>query len=208
MGAAPRTAVIDYGMGNIHSVSKALEATGHKVRILSHPDAAFEDFAPSHLVLPGVGAFGEGLGRLEKAGWVPLLRHWIGEDKPFLGICLGMQLLFGESHEFGTHRGLEIFSGSVVSFDPGQGKVPQIGWNEVRRTIDHPLWRGLPPEPDFYFVHSFHVRTSDRSIILGETLYQDPYPSFVGRSRVTAVQFHPEKSQRTGLALLKNFGAL
>ncbi|EQD24768.1 MAG: Imidazole glycerol phosphate synthase, glutamine amidotransferase subunit [Leptospirillum sp. Group IV 'UBA BS'] len=119
-----------------------------------------------------------------------------------------MQLLFGESHEFGTHRGLSVFPGEVVSFDPSRGKVPQIGWNEVRKTARHPLWEGLPPEPDFYFVHSYHVRTSERSIVLGETVYQEAYPSFVGRSRILAVQFHPEKSQRTGLALLKNFGAL
>ena len=145
MAQAPRTVVIDYGMGNIHSVSKALEASGHRVHIAAHPEESFRAFDPTHLVLPGVGAFGEGIGRLEKAGWIPVLRGWISEDRPFLGICLGMQLLFGESHEFGTHRGLEIFPGSVVPFDPNRGKVPQIGWNEVKKTAPHPIWQGLPP---------------------------------------------------------------
>ena len=208
MATAPRTVVIDYGMGNIHSVSKALEASGHRVLIADHMDASFLAFDPTHLVLPGVGAFGEGIGRLEKAGWIPALRRWISEDRPFLGICLGMQLLFGESHEFGTHRGLEIFPGRVVPFDPSRGKVPQIGWNEVKKTATHPIWQGLPPEPDLYFVHSFHVRTPERSIVLGETDYHETYPSMVGLSRVVAMQFHPEKSQRPGLTLLKNFGAL
>lgn len=208
MPTALRTVVIDYGMGNIHSVSKALEAVGHTVAIADRPELVLRTFDPSHLVLPGVGAFGEGAERLEKAGWIPVLRQWIDEDRPFLGICLGMQLLFGESHEFGTHRGLGLFPGSVVPFNPAKGKVPQIGWNEVRQTLPHPLWTGLPPSPDLYFVHSFHVRTPEPSIILGETDYQEAYPSIIGRSRVVAMQFHPEKSQRIGLGFLKNFGAL
>ncbi len=203
----PRSVVIDYGMGNIHSVSKALEAVGHEVATADTPEQ-WEAFDPTHLVLPGVGAFGEGISRLEKAGWAPILRKWIADDRPFLGICLGMQLLFGESHEFGTHRGLEIFPGAVVPFDPTKGKVPQIGWNEVRRCATHPLWDGLPEAPDLYFVHSYRVQTSNGAIVLGETDYQGTYPSFVGRSRVAAMQFHPEKSQRAGLRFLKNFGAL
>lgn len=205
MTRPPRTVVIDYDMGNIHSVSKALEATGHEVRVQKTPD--IRTWA-THLVLPGVGAFGEGIARLTRAGWIPAIMEWTRTDRPFLGICLGMQLLFEESLEFGSHRGLGIFSGSVVSFDSSLGKVPQIGWNEVRKVAAHPLWTGMPDAPDLYFVHSFHVRTQDLPIVLGETDYQGPYPSIVGRSRVTGVQFHPEKSQGIGLSFLKNFGAL
>lgn len=205
MTRGPKTAVIDYGMGNIHSVSKALEATGHSVSILKSPEALSK---MTHLVLPGVGAFGEGARRLENAGWIPAIKDWVQAGRPFLGICLGMQLLFEESYEFGVHKGLGIFSGSVVGFDPKRGKVPQIGWNEVNRTAEHPLWAGIPESPDLYFVHSYRVRTDDRSIILGETLYQDTYPSLVGRSRVAGMQFHPEKSQDVGLSFLLNFGAL
>ncbi len=205
MADSPRTAVIDYGMGNIHSVSKALEATGHRVAIVCDP-GELAAFSPSHLVLPGVGAFGEGKARLEAGGWICILEEWIRNDRPFLGICLGMQLLFETSQEFGTHRGLSLFQGEVVPFDPGRSKVPQIGWNEVVRKIDHPLWTGLPEAPNLYFVHSYRVRTPDIEIVLGETDYQGPYPSMVGRGKVAAVQFHPEKSQTAGLRLLENFG--
>ena len=204
MKGTPLTIVIDYDMGNIHSVSKALEATGHTVTVQKKPDLSS---GATHLVLPGVGAFGEGMARLEQSGWVSAIREWVQSDRPFLGICLGMQLLFEESHEFGIHRGLGIFSGFVIPFDPARGKVPQIGWNEVQKCGDHPIWSGIPESPDLYFVHSYRVSTNDRSIILGETLYQDTYPSLVGRSRVTRMQFHPEKSQGIGLSFLKNFGA-
>jgi glutamine amidotransferase len=204
MARSPQTVLVDYGMGNLHSVSKALEVTGHRVVVQRTPDLPP---AATHLVLPGVGAFGEGMARLEKAGWIPVILDWVRSDRPFLGICLGMQLLFDESHEFGTHRGMGIFSGSILPFDPRLGKVPQIGWNEVRKSADHPIWAGIQDFPDLYFVHSYHARTEDRSIVLGETHYQITYPSLVGRSRVAGMQFHPEKSQEFGLSLLKNFGA-
>ena len=207
MGGSPRTGVIDYDMGNIHSVAKALEASGHRVGVVASPEE-MAAFAPTHLVLPGVGAFGEGRARLEHKGWIPVIERWLREDRPFLGICLGMQLLFDTSQEFGTHRGLGFFSGEIVAFDPARGKVPQIGWNDVVRKAPHPLWSRLPERPDFYFVHSYRVRTSDRDLVLGETDYQEPYPSMVGRGRIAAVQFHPEKSQAAGLTLLENFGGL
>lgn len=207
MPASPRTCVIDYDMGNIHSVSKALETSGHRVRVVGSPEEMAAE-SPTHLVLPGVGAFGEGKARLEQKGWIPVLEHWLKENRPFLGICLGMQLLFERSQEFGTHQGLGFFPGEIVPFDPSRGKVPQIGWNEVVRKGTHPLWTALPERPDFYFVHSYRVRTSDPGLVLGETDYQGLYPSMVGRGRVAAVQFHPEKSQSAGLKLLENFGGL
>ncbi len=207
MAASPRTCVVDYDMGNIHSVSKALEASGHHVEVVGSPEEMAR-FAPTHLVLPGVGAFGEGKARLEQKGWLPAIERWLKENRPFLGICLGMQLLFERSQEFGTHQGLGFFTGEIVAFDPSRGKVPQIGWNDVACKAGHPLLAGLPDRSDFYFVHSYHVRTSDPEIVLGETDYQGLYPSMVGRGRVAAVQFHPEKSQSAGLTLLENFGGL
>lgn len=206
--------VIDYGSGNLLSVAKALEKAGNvSVRVSRRP----EDLASAdHLVLPGVGAFGDCRRNLDETGLVePLLEH-LRKGKPFLGICVGMQLLFTEGHEFGRHAGLDLIPGAVIPFskdmvDPLDAarhlKVPHMGWNPVRQVRSHPLWQGIPDGSHFYFVHSFHgvpTRAGDRA---GESDYGIPFAAAVARENIFATQFHPEKSQRYGLQLLENFVA-
>ncbi len=198
-----RTAVIDYGMGNLFSVLKALEVAGHDAFLAESPEKAG---SASHLVLPGVGAFGEGIAHLEERGFVPFLREWSLSERPLLGICLGLQLLFETGEEFGAHRGLSLLQGQVVPFSPDLGKVPHVGWNQVTRSREHFLWDNLPETLEFYFVHSFHASGVPEESVLGRTEYQVPFPSVAGRGMTVGVQFHPEKSQDLGIAILRNFG--
>lgn len=198
-----KTAVVDYGMGNLFSVVKALQAAGHDARLVPTPAEAKD---ATHLVVPGVGAFGEGMAHLEERGFVPFIRSWAESGRPILGICLGLQLLFEESEEFGSHTGLGLLPGKVVGFSPDRVKVPHVGWNQVLRRKESFLWEGLPDSLDVYFVHSFHADACPDDIILGVTDYQIVFPSVVGRDRIVGVQFHPEKSQDLGIALLRNFG--
>lgn len=196
------TAVLDYGMGNLFSVSKALECSGHEVKMVSSgslPEKA------THLVLPGVGAFAQGMESLVARGFDRIILDWVASGKPFLGICLGMQLLFDESFEFGHYRGLGIFQGSVVGFDPLKGKVPHMGWNQVEKKKEITLLKGLPDHFDAYFVHSFHVVAKKEDDIAGVTDYQGKFTSVVANGSVFGVQFHPEKSQSAGLAILSHF---
>lgn len=203
--------VVDYGSGNLRSVAKALETVGGQVRVSS--DAA--DMAQaSHLVLPGVGAFADCHRNLKNTGALePLLQH-IREGRPFLGICVGMQLLFTEGHEFGVHPGLDLVSGQVTGFstrmtDPEDDrrflKVPHIGWNQVQQVQPHALWRDIPNASYFYSVHSFHGAPKDSTWIVGQSDYGIPFTSAVARDNLFATQFHPEKSQKHGLQLLHNF---
>lgn len=206
--------VIDYGSGNLLSVSKALEkAGGGNVIVSRNP----EDLArASHLVLPGVGAFGDCRRNLDQAGLVtPILEH-LQDGNPFLGICVGMQLLFTEGHEFGRHGGLNLIPGAVISFqrhqpdpmDPERHlKVPHMGWNPVSQTCPHPLWRQIPDQAHFYFVHSYHGVPDDPRHQVGASHYGLPFAAAVARENIFATQFHPEKSQRFGLQLLENFVA-
>lgn len=198
-----RVAVIDYGMGNLFSVLKALEVAGLDAFLAVSPSEAA---GASHLVLPGVGAFGEGMNNLEKLGFIPFLREWSLSEKPLLGICLGLQLLFETGEEFGLHRGLSLLPGRVVPFSPELGKVPHVGWNQVTRQKDHFLWENLPETLEFYFVHSYHASVVPEDAILGRTDYQISFPSVVGRGVTVGVQFHPEKSQDLGIAIFRNFG--
>lgn len=198
-----KTAVVDYGMGNLFSVVKALQAAGHDARLVRTPAEA--DGA-THLVVPGVGAFGEGMSHLSERGFVRFIQDWAGSGRPLLGICLGLQLLFEESEEFGRHEGLKLLPGRVVGFSPDRVKVPHVGWNQVRRTKDNFLWDGLPESIDVYFVHSFHAAACPQDIVLGVTEYGVSFPSIVGHDSIVGVQFHPEKSQDLGIALLRNFG--
>lgn len=195
--------IVNYGMGNLRSVQKALERCGAAAIISDQPD---EVAAADRLILPGVGAFRDAMERLRSAALVePVLEH-IRAGKPFLGICLGLQLLFTKSYEDGEHTGLNVLPGEVVRFDVPPGfKVPHMGWNAVRLVRPDPLWQGLPNPCHMYFVHSYFVRPEDAEVIVGEADYPTPFAAAVRQGNVFAVQFHPEKSQKHGLALLHNF---
>lgn len=197
-------AIIDYGMGNLRSVSKAFEAVGHKA-VVTRDVAAIRN--SSHVVLPGVGAFGDCMANLEQFDLVEPIRSTIQSGKPFLGICLGLQLLFTESEEFGMHKGLGIIPGRVRRFvsDPSL-KVPHMGWNQVNMQRACPLFEGIADGSNWYFVHSYFVDPSDRTITATTTTYGVPFVSSIWKDNVVACQFHPEKSQAIGLRLIKNFG--
>ena len=198
-------AIIDYGMGNLRSVSKAFEAVGHQA-VVTRELAAIKN--ASHVVLPGVGAFGDCMANLERFNLVDSIRSTIQSGKPFLGICLGLQLLFTESEEFGRHRGLDIIAGTVRKFkvDPPL-KVPHMGWNQVSIQNDCPLFAGIADGSNWYFVHSYFVDPLDRSVVATLTTYGASFVSSVWKNNVVACQFHPEKSQASGLRLIKNFGS-
>jgi glutamine amidotransferase len=199
-------AIIDYGMGNLRSVSKAFEAVGHQA-VVTHDPRVIGD--ASHVVLPGVGAFGECMANVERYGLAEPIRTAIQSGKPFLGICLGLQLLFTESEEFGTHKGLGIIPGRVRPFeiDPTL-KVPHMGWNQVNIQRPCPLFEGITDGDHWYFVHSYFVDPVDRRIAATTTTYGVPFVSSIWWNNVVACQFHPEKSQAVGLRFIKNFGGL
>jgi imidazole glycerol-phosphate synthase subunit HisH len=198
--------IVDYGMGNLRSVQKALEKVGQPAVITSDPNRIAE---AAKVVLPGVGAFRDAIARLHEAGMVePLVNH-IRAGKPFLGICLGLQLLFSKSYEDGEYAGLDIFDGEVVRFPDEPGlKVPHMGWNDLHIRRPAPLLTDLPDEPAVYFVHSYYVVPKDTNIIATETDYPTPFTSMIWQENVFATQFHPEKSQRVGLRMLQNFAQL
>ncbi len=200
----PTVALIDYGMGNLGSVAKALEKVGFKVIRTNQR----EDIQKAHaIVLPGVGAFGDAMNHLRELKIVETLkREILDRKKPFLGICLGLQLLFEKSYEFGTHQGLGIFEGEVLHFGDKVNKVPHMGWNEIHLQKEHSILDGLQNGDFFYFVHSYYVSPKDNNIILTKTDYDDFYfTSGVAYANIVAFQFHPEKSQKKGLKLLENF---
>ncbi|MDP1797775.1 MAG: imidazole glycerol phosphate synthase subunit HisH [Planctomycetaceae bacterium] len=196
--------IVDYGMGNLRSVQKACEKLGADAEIATTSDAIR---SASKLILPGVGAFRDAIHELQRLDLVEPLKAHIRADKPFLGICLGLQMLFDVSHEDGEWPGLGAFAGDVVRFpaDPTL-KVPHMGWN----TLDYvqpqvPLFAGIPPQSSVYFVHSYFVRPQDKSLIAATTTYGVKFVSAIARGNVFATQFHPEKSQKVGLQLLSNF---
>ncbi len=195
--------VVDYGMGNLRSVSKALEFLGGKVKISSSPE---EILKADKAVLPGVGAFGDGMQELTSRGLVEPLRAFIQSKKPFLGICLGLQLLFPSSEESSGSAGLGIFPGEVVKFQSRTVKIPHMGWNQVRQIKQHAFLKGIPDESFFYFVHSFYARPQNLELAIGLTSYgEEAFASILGTETALATQFHPEKSQQAGLDLLRNF---
>lgn len=197
-------AIIDYGMGNLHSVGKALERLGCETVVTSSPE---EILAADGAVLPGVGAFGDAMRNLRETGLDATVKQFAALGKPLLGICLGMQLLFDESEEHGRHEGLGLLPGRVVRFK-GDYKVPHMGWNELVFTQDsNPLFEGL--EPGYvYFVHSYHALPEKREDLLATTDYHRPVTAIVGRGSLYGMQFHPEKSGELGMALLRNFTRL
>ena len=195
-------AIIDYGVGNLRSVEKAFTTQGISA-IVTDDEATLR--TADKLVLPGVGAFAACMDGLRSRGFDQLVIEAAGAGKPILGLCVGLQMMFEEGHEFGIHRGLGLMPGRVVRFPEGL-HVPHIGWNRVHlRQPNHPLFHDLPDHSFFYFVHSFYVEPTDQDCVIGETDYGIKYASICGRGSVIGVQFHPEKSQSAGLRLLRNF---
>jgi glutamine amidotransferase len=201
-------AIVDYGMGNLRSVQKALAAVGHEAKLISKPA---EVDAADKIVLPGVGAFKDAIVTLRETGLDQAIIRHISRGRPFLGICLGLQLLFDIGYEDGEHRGLGILPGKCVRFDVDTTlglKVPHMGWNQLIVRRNSPLLRDLPPDAGVYFVHGYHVVPADAQVISTETDYGRPFVSSVWRDNLMATQFHPEKSQKVGLKVLANFAAI
>jgi glutamine amidotransferase len=207
-------AILDSGIANLRSVEKALARVGAPAEVVRDPGRLGE---ARGIVLPGVGAFADGIAKLAEQGFVEPLRHGIGRGKPVLGICLGLHFLFSESEEFGRHRGLDLLPGRVRRFSEGAAdpwlpgarlKIPHMGWNRVRQERPAPILRGVPDEAYFYFVHSYYVEPADAALVAGSTEYGVRFTSVIWRDNLYATQFHPEKSQAAGLTLLKNFAAL
>ena len=195
-------AILDYGMGNLRSVEKALERVGARVEVTRDPERIR---AAAGLVLPGVGAFPKAMQAVRELGFDELMCAHVEAGRPVLGICLGMQLLFESSEELGGAEGLGLLDGAVVALDAPGLKVPHIGWNEVAWANGSALHEGLPSPAAFYHVHSFAPRAADDAEVIGWSTYGGRFPSVVGRDNVFGVQFHPEKSGPDGLALLRNF---
>lgn len=198
-------AVIDYGAGNLRSVEKAFATVGVDARVSDDLKVLAE---ARGLVLPGVGAFGDACKELEARGYKSLILQRVSRGVPLLGVCLGYQLLFEESEEFGVHRGLGLLKGRVVRFPENELRVPHVGWNRVARAREHPLFEGIEENAFFYFVHSYYVEPADPALTIGVTEYGLEFASMAGDGLVMGVQFHPEKSQHAGLRLLKNFAAM
>ncbi len=196
--------IVDYNMGNLASVQNAFDKLGSKTNIESNPDKLQ---AYDKLLLPGVGAFGDAMEHLNRNGMNEAIIEYAQSGKPILGICLGMQLLFDTSRQFGEHKGLGLIEGEIVAFDKTQFnhplKVPHMGWNELFVTHDTPLFEGLN-DPYLYFVHSFHALCDDKFVI-GKSFYGYEFIAAVNRENVYGIQPHPEKSHDNGLKILKNF---
>jgi imidazole glycerol-phosphate synthase subunit HisH len=197
-------AIIDYGVGNLRSVEKAFTSQGidatvtRDERVLRKADK---------LVLLGVGAFGYAMESLRKLGFDELVIEAARAAKPIIGLCVGLQMMFEEGLEFGSHRGLGLLPGRAVKFPDGV-RVPHVGWNQVEFKQSHPVFQDLADNSFFYFVHSYYVEAADQSCVMGETEYDRRFASICGRDNIIGVQFHPEKSQAAGLKLLNNFAQM
>jgi glutamine amidotransferase len=196
-------AIVDYGRGNLGSVEKAFVRVGIPAVVTQDP--AVVDGAEA-VVLPGDGAFHDAMSNLQTLGLLAPLRACFESERPFLGICLGYQLLFTESEEFGQGKGLDVIPGAVRRF-PSNLKVPHMGWNQVEHRATLEIFDGIPSGANFYFVHSYYPETTDTSLQVASCTYGITFPAAVGRGRLFATQFHPEKSQRWGIRLLENFAA-
>lgn len=195
--------IIDYGAGNLRSVANAVQALGIEPRLVASPE---EMDGLTHLILPGVGSFGDCMGELEKRNLIAPIRDWIAAGKPYFGICLGYHILFEDSEETPGVPGLGVFRGRVRRFAENGRKIPHMGWNAATplQQLD-PLWDGLGAEPYFYFVHSYFPEPVDPSIIAMQTSYGEVFASAISKGAIIATQYHPEKSQQAGLRLLGNF---
>jgi glutamine amidotransferase len=195
-------AIVDYGMGNLRSVEKGFLKVGVDARVVREPQAVDDADA---VVLPGVGAFRDCIRNLAQTSMTESIMRSIQKGKPYLGICLGLQVLFTESEEFGIYKGLDVFKGRVVRFQIDL-KVPHMGWNNVKILRRTPIFDGIQDESFFYFVHSYYVVPDDTAVISTTTDYGTTFTSMVWKDNIFATQFHPEKSQESGLRILKNFG--
>jgi glutamine amidotransferase len=195
--------IIDYGMGNLRNVQKGFEWVGFEAKVTRSKK---EIGGASAIVLPGVGAFKDCMGNLERYGLIEPLLQSIGKGKPYLGICLGFQILFSESEEFGFQKGLDVIKGKVVKFVPNpEHKVPHMGWNTVEMEREAPMLQGIESGEFFYFVHSYYVIPAETQWISTFTTYGERFVSSIWRENIFATQFHPEKSQKKGLRILENF---
>jgi glutamine amidotransferase len=196
-----KVVVVDYGAGNLHSVSRAVVNAGTRPLVTSNP--AYLDDAEA-LIVPGVGAAADTMANLRRSGFVEPIREYIASGRPFLGVCMGQQALFDVSEEGGEHECLGILHGRVVRFSNGL-KVPHMGWNQVRIVRQHPIFEGIEDGSHFYFVHSYYPRPEEPDVIVGETEYGVTFASVIARDNIVATQFHPEKSGETGLRMYANF---
>ena len=194
-------AIIDYGAGNLRSVVNAVTRLGYQPTVTSDPA---EVLAADVVILPGVGAAGCTVENLKQLGLARAIASYIADDRPFLGICIGLQVLFGQTEEGDNGRCLDIIPGRVKKLPPGR-KIPHMGWNQVKQKRAHPIFAGIADETNFYFVHSYYVAPDDESLVIGETDYSIPFCSAIARGNLVAVQFHPEKSGEHGLKLYDNF---
>ena len=197
-------AVIDYGLGNLRSVSKALEAVGAKVKVTNRTE---DITCASAILLPGVGAFKRAMDNLVRLNILPSINRMIKEGKPFLGICLGLQVLFTESEEHGRCKGLDVIKGRVKRFS-ADVKIPHMGWNQIKiknQKSRIKIFKDIPDESYFYFVHSYYVEPQEEAVVVATTEYGQEFVSAVNKENVWGVQFHPEKSERLGLKILENF---
>ncbi|NPA13423.1 MAG: imidazole glycerol phosphate synthase subunit HisH [Aquificae bacterium] len=195
--------VVDYGMGNLRSVAKALEKIGLDVKVSSNPKDVENAKA---IVVPGVGAFGDAIKNLDRLGLIEPIIKDIEKGKPYLGICLGLQILFEKGFEFGEHKGLGVVKGKVVRFPDKKGyKIPHMGWNQIWKKKEEGLFTDIKNGEFFYFVHSFYVVPEEENITASTTDYITDFCSSIQKDNIWAVQFHPEKSQTVGLKLLQNF---
>ncbi len=198
-------AIVDYGMGNLKSVEKGFKKVSFEAVVTSDPSVIKK---ASGIVLPGVGAFRDCINHLKELKLIDLIYQSIEEGKPYMGICLGLQLLFTESEEFGRYQGLDIIKGRVRRFPESDLKIPHMGWNQVHLLKRPPIFDSIPDNSYFYFVHSYYVEPEDSSVVAATTEYGIEFTSMIWKDNIIAMQFHPEKSQALGLKVLEGFGRL
>jgi glutamine amidotransferase len=189
-------------MGNLRSVEKAIELYTDKVQISKDPASIKKS---SGIIMPGDGAFGTAMDNLKAEGWIEPLKEYINADKPFMGICLGYQLLFSESEEFGNYKGLDVIQGKIVKFKTDDLKVPHMGWNNVELNGESQYLNNIEQNSYFYFIHTYYSEVADQSWVRGETEYGVKFACIVGKGNIIATQFHPEKSHKVGLKIIENF---
>jgi len=194
-------AIVDYGAGNLRSVAKAIAKLGYQAEVTSNPSDVLK---ASVVILPGVGAAADTMNSLHTLGLITPILQLVAENRPFLGICIGLQVLFTATEEGGWHDCLNLIPGTIKRL-PKHLKVPHMGWNQVKQETTHPLFRGIPDGANFYFVHSYYADLSDKSLIAAETEYGVTFPSVIIRGNLVATQFHPEKSGELGLKIYDNF---
>lgn len=193
--------IIDYGAGNLRSVYNAVSKLGYAAKISR---TSRDILSADAVILPGVGAGGDTIAALEKLKLVTSIKDYVAENRPFLGICIGLQVLLTGTEEGGWHECLDIIQGRVTKL-PGGLKIPHMGWNQVKQKVPHPIFTGIPDNANFYFVHSYYVNPEDKKLIAGETEYGISFPSVIIKDKLIATQFHPEKSGEIGLKIYDNF---